>query len=119
MYGVGYFFLCSLQLCSTPLLVRRIISLKCIIVKYCLERPPSTPAHDLSMSASVPRRQAPPPPNGNSNYDLRDTDCSYDIPNNIVLQPILEANSPILLNIFYRIGIYHDGNFFLVQVSNK
>jgi len=80
------------------------------------ERPPSTPA-SASMSASVPRRQAPPPPNGNNNYDLLNTDCSYEIPNNIFLQPIRETKTPILLNIFYRIGIYQDGNFFLVQVT--
>lgn len=95
-----------------------LIALTTFVFYTFTERPPEG-VHELGMSASVPRRQAPPPPNGQSpNYDVPNADCSYDIPNNIVLQPILETKTPILLNVFYRIGIYQDGNFILVTDSN-
>lgn len=70
----------------------------------------------MSMSASVPRREAPPPPPEDA--DWPESDCSYQIPNNIIVwQPQVSFRQPVLLNIFYRIGIYQDANFFVVNVS--
>jgi len=58
----------------------------------------------MSMSASVPRREAPPPP---------PIEESCRTPKTILLRPILDQHTPILLNLFYRIGQILDADFYL------
>lgn len=57
----------------------------------------------ISMSASVPRREAPPPP------ELRSQFCST-VSRNILIKPIIDQHTPILLNLFYRIATYIDAD---------
>ncbi|CAG5097632.1 Oidioi.mRNA.OKI2018_I69.XSR.g15161.t1.cds [Oikopleura dioica] len=59
------------------------------------------------LSASVPRRGAPPPPPS----DARD--CTFDLPKNLIIHPIRDELEGLLLNLFYRIGLYEDAQFLL------
>lgn len=62
------------------------------------------------LSASVPRRGAPPPPPS----DARD--CTFDLPKNLIIFPIQEELQGLMLNLFYRIGLYEDAQFLLPKV---
>lgn len=66
-------------------------------------RGPTNQAHVISMSASVPRREAPPPP------PLED---SCRVPRIILLWPIIDQHTPVLLSLFYRIGQFIDADFY-------
>jgi len=59
------------------------------------------------LSASVPRRGAPPPPPS----DARD--CTFDLPKNLIIYPIQDELQGLMLNLFYRIGLYEDAQFLL------
>jgi len=69
-----------------------------------LRQSPANQGHVMSMSASVPRREAPPPP---------PIEESCRTPKTILLRPILDQHTPILLNLFYRIGQILDADFYL------
>jgi hypothetical protein len=62
------------------------------------------------LSASVPRRGAPPPPPS----DARD--CTFDLPKNLIIYPIQDEMQGLMLNLFYRIGLYEDAQFLLPKV---
>ena len=63
------------------------------------------------LSASVPRRGAPPPPPS----DARD--CTFDLPKNLIIYPIQDELQGLMLNLFYRIGLYEDAQFLLPKVQ--
>ena len=69
-----------------------------------LRQSPANQGHVMSMSASVPRREAPPPP---------PIEESCRTPKTILLRPIIDQHTPILLNLFYRIGQILDADFYL------